>query len=115
MSMIRSSVVRNVVRCFVLTASQVKYWCHTTISVQYASSIYVTFALTEKYTKGAGIAMLFYAIVILRIAKLLVIVARRCNVLRDLLNSLALVVFVGISGAGRNALILNVLVVDLWE
>jgi hypothetical protein len=104
-TMIRSSVAKNVVKCCVLIASQQKCLCPTTISVQYASSIHVTFALTQKCTKHAGIVILFFSIVISRIAKLPVSVLRRCTVPHASLRSLVSVVFIGTSVGVMNALI----------
>jgi hypothetical protein len=113
MTMIRSSVAKNMVKFCVLIASQQKCLCLTTASAQYASSIHVTFALTQKCTKHAGIVMLFFAIVISRIAKLPVIVVIRCTVPHASLNSLVSIVFVGTFLGVKNALIQNVLLVDL--
>jgi hypothetical protein len=114
-TMIRSSVAKDVVNYCVLIASQQKCLCLTTSSAQYAYSIYVTFALTQKYTKQAGIVILFFAIVISRIAKLPVIVVRRCTVPHASLKSLVSIVCVGTSIGVRNALIQSVLLVALWE
>jgi RsiW-degrading membrane proteinase PrsW (M82 family) len=114
-TMIRSSVAKNVVKCCVLIASQQKCLCLTTASAQYASSIHVTFALTQKCTKHAGIVMLFFAIAISRISKLPVIFVRRCTVPHASLNIVVSIVFVGTSIGVRNALIQNVLLVALWE
>jgi hypothetical protein len=114
-NMICSSVEKNVVKCCVLIASHQKCVCLTIASSQYAYSIHVTFALTQKCTKHAGIVMLFFAIVISRIAKLPVIFVRRCTIPHASLNSLLSVVFVGTSAGVRNVLIQNVLLVALWE
>jgi hypothetical protein len=113
--MIHSSVAKNLVKCCVLIASQQRLLCLTTASAQYASIIQVTFALPQKCTKHAGTAMLFFAIVISRIAKLPVIVVRICTVPHASLHSLVSVICVGTSVCVRNALIQNVLLVALWE
>jgi hypothetical protein len=115
MTMILSSVAKKGVKCCVLIASQHKCLCLTTASAQYASIIRVTFALAQKCNKHAGIAILFFAIVISRIAKLPVSVVIIFTVPHDSMNSLVSVVFVGTFVGVRNALIKNVLLVALWE